>query len=207
VWAAHSIWLDDEDIDILAERGVGVAHNPKCNMKIADGAAPIAKMLRKGIPVGLGIDSCAVSDNTDFFEAMRTMVFLQRVHTLDPKAVLGKDALRMATIEGAKVLGMDDRIGSIEKGKSADLLLIDLSGVNTRPYNNLVNNLVFAANSSNIERVIVEGETLMEKGVFTRFDRDSMLDEVERRAAEIYRKAGIELSEYFMIKDCQEVVI
>lgn len=203
VWAAHSIWLDEEDIDILAKYGVGVAHNPKCNMKIADGAAPIAEMRKRGVAVGLGIDSCAVSDNTDFFEAMRTMVFLQRLETMDPKAVLGREALRMATIEGARVLGKEDEIGSIEQGKQADLLLVDLHGVNTRPYNDLVNNLVFAANTSNIDRVIVGGETLVNRGVFMRFDKDSMLDEVERRAARIYRDAGIELPGHFMIKDLE----
>jgi 5-methylthioadenosine/S-adenosylhomocysteine deaminase len=201
VWAAHSIWLDDKDIEILARRGVGVAHNPKCNMKIADGAAPISDMLKAGVPVGLGIDSCAVSDNTDFFEAMRTMVFLQRLRTMDPKAVLGRQALRMATIEGARVLGMEDEIGSLEKGKAADMVLIDLSGVNLRPYNDLVNNLVFAANSSNIDRVIVGGETLVSRGQFVRFDRDAELEEVEHRAGEIYRKAGISLPPWFCIND------
>jgi 5-methylthioadenosine/S-adenosylhomocysteine deaminase len=201
VWAAHSIWLDDEDIEILAGRKVGVAHNPKCNMKIADGAAPIRKMLGRGVDVGLGIDSCAVSDNTDFFEAMRTMVFLQRVTAMDPKAVLGKDALRMATIGGAKVVGKDKEIGSLEEGKEADILLVDLTGVNTRPYNDLVNNLVFAANTGNIERVIVAGETLVNKSEFTRFDKNSKLDEVEHRAAEIYRSAGIQLPAHFAIND------
>jgi 5-methylthioadenosine/S-adenosylhomocysteine deaminase len=202
VWAAHSIWLDDEDIDILAAHHVGVAHNPKCNMKIADGAAPIARMLKKGLSVGLGIDSCAVSDNTDFFEAMRTMIFLQRITEMNPKAVLGKQALRMATIEGARVLGKDHDIGSIEVGKLADLLLVNLTGVHTRPYNDLVNNLVFAANSDAIDRVIVGGETLVKGKSFTRFDKDEVLDRAERRAAEIYRGAGISLPRYFMIKDC-----
>jgi 5-methylthioadenosine/S-adenosylhomocysteine deaminase len=203
VSAAHSIWLDDGDVDILAGRGVGVAHNPKCNMKIADGAAPVAAMLKKGVEVGLGIDSCAVSDNTDFFEAMRTMVFLQRLTTMDPKAVLGREALRIATIGGAKVLGKEKEIGSIEEGKCADLLLVDLTAVNTRPYNEIVNNLVFAANSSNIERVIVGGETLVNRGEFTRFDKEAVLDDAERQAARIYREAGIEIPAHFMIKDLQ----
>lgn len=201
VWAAHSIWLDDDDIEILARRKVGVAHNPKCNMKIADGAAPIRNMIQAGIDVGLGIDSCAVSDNTDFFEAMRTMVFLQRVTTMDPKAVLGKEALKMATIGGARVLGKEKEIGSLEEGKEADILLVDLTGVNTRPYNDLVNNLVFAANSGAIDRVIVAGETLVSASGFTRFDRDSKLNEVEHRAAEIYRSAGIQLPAHFAIND------
>lgn len=201
VWAAHGVWLDADDIDILAARKVGIAHNPKCNMKIASGAAPVTAMRKKGIPVGLGIDSCAVSDNTDFFEAMRTMVFLQRVTTMDPKAILGKDALRIATIEGARALGKEHEIGSLEMGKQADILLVDLGNVNTRPYNNLVNNLVFAANSSNIDCVIVGGEILMNKGVFTRFDKESVLDEAEKQASALYRAAGIELPSYFTINE------
>lgn len=201
VCAIHSIWLNPEDIEILAHHHVGISHNPKCNMKIASGTAPVVEMKKQGLHIGIGIDSCAVSDNTDFFEAMRTMVFLQRVTTMDPTALLGKDALRMATIEGAKSIGKGDEIGSIEKGKKADIILVDLTDVNTRPYNELVNNLVFAANSSNVDTVIVEGEVMVDNGKFTRFDKESMLDEVESRAAEIYRAAGIDLPPYFSIND------
>jgi 5-methylthioadenosine/S-adenosylhomocysteine deaminase len=107
----------------------------------------------------------------------------------------------MATIGGAKVVGKDKEIGSLEEGKEADILLVDLTGVNTRPYNDLVNNLVFAANTGNIERVIVAGETLVNKSEFTRFDKNSKLDEVEHRAAEIYRSAGIQLPAHFAIND------
>jgi len=201
VCAVHSIWLNPEDIEILAQHNVGISHNPKCNMKIASGAAPIADMKKQGLHIGIGIDSCAVSDNTDFFEAMRTMIFLQRVTTMNPTALLGKDALKIATIEGAKSIGKGDEIGSLEKGKKADILLINLTDVNTRPYNDLVNNLVFAANSANIDTVLVEGEVLMHKGDFTRFNKESILDEVENRVAEIYRDAGVELPRFFSIND------
>ena len=201
VWAAHCIWLDSEDIDILARHHVGVSHNPKCNMKIASGAAPVAEMRKRGISVGIGIDSCAVSDNTDFFEAMRTAIFLQRLATGDPKAVLGKEALRMATIEGAAALGKDHKTGSLEQGKQADMIMVRLTDVNLRPYNDIVNNLVFAAGSSNISCVIADGEVLMRDGVFTRFDKDAVLDEVESKAAALYRAAGIEIPRHFMIKE------
>ena len=170
-------------------------------MKLASGAAPIAEMMKRGVDIGIGIDSCAVSDNTDFFEAMRTMIFLQRITTMDPKAILGKDALKMATIGGARAINKGHLIGSLEPGKQADIQLINLTDVNTRPYNDLLNNLVFAANSSNIDCVIVDGEVLMRGGVFTRFDKDEMLDEVEREAAAIYRAAAIDLPPHFMFKD------
>lgn len=198
-WAAHCIWLDDSDIDILKHRGVGVAHNPKCNMKIADGAAPIRQMLQKGVDVGLGIDSCAVSDNTDFFEAMRTAIFLQRLVTKDATAVRGRDALRMATIGGARVLKMDSLIGSLEPGKSADLIMVDLTGVNMRPYNDYVNNLVFAANSSNIRLVMVGGEVLVHDGRMISLDEDAAIEEAEEYAYKTFSKAGLSLAPYFQI--------
>lgn len=201
VWAAHCIWLTGEDIDILAKHHVGVAHNPKCNMKLADGPAPIAAMLKSGLAVGLGIDSCAVSDNTDFFEAMRAMVFLQRLTTMDPKAIVGKEALKAATIGGARAMGKGAEIGSLEAGKAADIIVVDLTAVNTRPYNDIENNLVFAANSQNIEKVLIGGQVLVDRGRFTRFDKEEVLDEVEHKAAQIYRNAGIELPPYFAIKD------
>ncbi len=199
VWAAHSIWLTEQDQDILARYGVGVAHNPKCNMKISSGAAPVRDMLRRGIAVGLGVDSCAVSDNTDFFETMRTAVFLQRVTTMDPEAILGFEALDMATAMGAKAMKMDDRIGTLEEGKLADLIVVDLTAVNIRPFNNLVNNLVFAANSSNIRSVMVGGEWLIENGKFVRFDEEAMLDEAEGYIAQLLKEKGLDVPSYFAI--------
>ena len=199
-WAAHCIWLTPEDVEILKRHGVGVAHNPKCNMKIADGAAPIAQMLRAGVDVGLGIDSCAVSDNTDFFEAMRTAVFLQRLVNKDASVILGRDALRMATVGGAKTLKLDREIGTLETGKSADLICVDLDKLNTRPYNELINNLVFAANSSNISLVMVGGDILVENGKMVEFDEDAALDEAEAYAEDTFRQAGLELPDYFSIK-------
>lgn len=198
-WAAHCIWLTDEDVDILRRHGVGVAHNPKCNMKIADGAAPVARMLQTGVDVGLGIDSCAVSDNTDFFEAMRTSVFLQRLVNKDASVILGRDALRMATIGGAAAVKLDREIGTLEPGKSADLIFVDLNRLNTRPYNDLVNNLVFAANSSNISLVMVSGDILVQDGRITGFDGEAALDEAETYAEDTFRRAGLELPEYFSI--------
>ena len=203
VWAAHCIWLNSADIDILNRHKVGIAHNPKCNMKICCGVAPITEMLKKGLAIGLGIDSCAVSDNTDFFEVMRTAIFLQRVTTMDPTAILGRDALVMATRAGAEVVKLKEKIGTLEVGKEADLIILDLREVNLRPFNNLINNLVFAANSSNIKTVMVAGEILIKEGKFTRFDEEAILDEAEEYIAFILRKKGLEIPPYFMIKQLE----
>lgn len=199
VWAAHSIWLTSDDQRILRSHNVGVAHNPKCNMKIADGAAPIAEMLSRGIPVGLGIDSCAVSDNTDFFEAMRTSVFLQRVHNLNSRIMTGKDALVMATRKGAEAIKMSDEIGTLEIGKQADMILVSLEGRRLRPFNDLINNLVFAANSSDIHTVIVAGDILIDGGKFTRFDADLRFDQAEEYVAELLWERGLNIPDYFAV--------
>ncbi|MEI7884394.1 MAG: amidohydrolase family protein [Clostridia bacterium] len=204
VWAAHSIWLTDEDINILKKYQVGIAHNPKCNMKIADGVAPIRKMLAKGLHVGLGIDSCAVSDNTDFFEAMRTAVFLQRIDGMDATAILGEDALVMATIGGAAALGREKELGSLEVGKEADIIFVDLRACNIRPFNNIVNNLVFAANSSNIKAVLVAGDVLLWDGKLVKIDEAAALDAAEEYASYIFRKAGLQIPEYFSMKEFYE---
>ena len=198
-WGAHCIWVTDEDIEILKNYDVGIAHNPKCNMKIADGAAPIVKMLRSGLDVGLGIDSCAVSDNTDFFEAMRTYVFLQRLVEKDATVTIGSDALKMATIGGARAVKMGDQIGSLEIGKCADMIFIDLARINMRPFNNLINNIVFAANSQNIKRVMVGGDILVEDGLITAFDEEEAINEAENCAYETFRSHGLELPTYFNI--------
>ena len=106
---AHCIWLSDEDIELFAKTGTKVAHNPECNMKIADGVAPIRKMLDAGVVVSLGTDSCAVNDNMDMFEAMRTAAFLQKVTTMDPRVLPAPVTLRMATLGGARGPGHGSR--------------------------------------------------------------------------------------------------
>ena len=140
VLAAHSIWLSDEDIALLKETGTAVAHCPESNMRGACGVAPITKMLRAGVVVSLGTDTCAGNDNMDMFEAMRAAASLQKVHLMDPAAVLATEMLEAATIGGARALGVSDQIGSLEVGKKADVILVDLQGAHLRPINNIVNN-------------------------------------------------------------------
>lgn len=196
-FAAHGIWLTDEDIGILRETGTSIVHNPECNMKIASGVAPIAKMLKAGVNVALGTDSCATNDNTDLFEAMRLAVMLQRVYNLDAMCVSSYQGLEMATRGGAEAIGMGNELGSLEIGKLADIVLVDLTAVNMRPVNNALNNLVYCTNSSNVDTVIVNGEVVVEKGRLVTVDEEEALDQAEGYAGKRFQEAGLNVPPYF----------
>lgn len=199
VQGAHSIWLSDEDIELYRQTGVKVAHNPECNMKIADGIAPITKMLEAGVVVSLGTDSCSVNDNMDMFEAMRTAAFLQKVTTMNPAALPASTTLRMATLSGAEALGMADEIGSLEVGKKADLILVDLSGAHMRPINNLENSLVYCANANDVQTVICDGQVVMEDRQILTLDEEAWVSQATRYAYERFTAEGIKLPSYYSI--------
>jgi len=201
VLGAHCIWLSDEDIQILNETKTSVSYNPECHMKIALGIAPVAKMLDAGVTVSLGTDTCAVNDNMDMFEAMRVGAFLQKVSTMDPVVVPAYEALEMGTIGGAKALGMADQIGSLEVGKQADLILVDLTGVHMRPINNIVNNLVYSASTAcDVETVIVDGKLVVEDRQLLCFDEAEVLSEAEAFALERFTEAGLDIPPYYQLE-------
>jgi 5-methylthioadenosine/S-adenosylhomocysteine deaminase len=160
--AAHGIWLDDEDIATLARKGVGVAHCPSSNMKLASGVAPLPKLLKWNVALGLGPDGPAGSNNDfNLFEEMDLAAKLQKVTTMDPEALPAQEAFAMATIGGARVLGMEKEIGSIEPGKRADLIAIGLDGAHTWPMFNVYSHLVYALKASDVSDVIVNGKTVV----------------------------------------------
>lgn len=193
VLAAHCIWLADEDVSILAETGTGVSYSPECHMKVALGIAPIAKLLDAGVPVALGIDSDAVNDNVDLFEAARVGAMVQKLGTMDPSVVPAAQALEMATIGGARALGLDDEIGSLEPGKKADVVLVDLSAAHMRPINSIVNNLVYAASApADIADVIVDGEILVRDHELCRDEEAAIVAEAEGYLIERLTQAGME---------------
>ena len=199
VVGAHCIWLSDEDILLLKETGTSVAHNPECNMKVADGIAPITQMLEEGVIVSLGTDSCAVNDNMDMFEAMRVAAFLQKVNQMDAAAVSAYQVLEMATIGGARALGMGDEIGSLEVGKKADIILVDLTGSHMRPINNLVNNLVYCASAaSDVETVIIDGRIIVQDRRLQSCDEEEVISAAEEYAARKFSEIGLEISPYYL---------
>jgi len=197
VLGAHCIWLSDEDIDLFARTGTKVAHNPECNMKIADGVAPIRKMLDAGVVVSLGTDSCAVNDNMDMFEAMRSAAFLQKVTTMDPRVLPAPVTLRMATLGGAQALGMEREIGSLVCGKKADLILVDLTAASMRPINRIENSLVYCASSHDVVTVICDGRVVMEDRRIRTLDEEAWVGAAVSYAQARFTEAGIDLPAYF----------
>ncbi|MDD5544154.1 MAG: amidohydrolase [Acidobacteriia bacterium] len=162
VVAAHCVWVNDTDIAILKTFDVGCAHNPSSNMMLASGVAPVVKMLQAGMDVGLGTDGPAGSNNDfDMLEEMDLASKLQKITLMDPKALPARSAVAMATIEGAKVLKLDKEIGSLEKGKRADLIILNLSHPNEVPSYDLYGSLVYSIKGCDVDTTIVNGHILM----------------------------------------------
>jgi 5-methylthioadenosine/S-adenosylhomocysteine deaminase len=161
VLAAHGVWITEPDIALLKMRGVGVSHNPESNMKLASGAAPVPAYLAADAAIGLGTDGAASNNDLDMFEAMRVASLLHKLQTGDPRAVSARAALEMATIRGARALGMESRIGSLEPGKHADVILVDVSGARQTPMYDPVSHLVYVVRGGDVRTTIVNGRVLM----------------------------------------------
>ncbi len=160
--AAHGVWLNDADLAILKARGTGLAHNPSSNMKLASGVAPVIKILALGIPMGLGTDGVAGSNNdVDMMEEMDLAAKLQKVTTGDPQALPAEEAFAMATIIGARALRLDSLIGSLEPGKRADLITIRIDAPHAVPMYNVYSQLVYALKASDVSDVMVNGRTIV----------------------------------------------
>ena len=160
--AAHGVWLNDADLSILKRRDTGLAHNPSSNMKLASGVAPVVKILRMGIPMGLGTDGVAGSNNDhNMMEEMDLAAKLQKVTTRDPRALPAIEAFEMATITGARALHMDKLIGSLENNKRADMISISLAGAHAVPLYNVYSQLVYALKGSDVTDVMVNGRVIV----------------------------------------------
>ena len=177
VLAAHGVWLTPSDIEILASRQVAVSHNPESNMKLASGIAPVPGLLAAGVVVGLGTDGAASNNDLDMFEAMREAALLHKVATGDPRVVPAPQALAMATIDGARALGLDDRVGSLEVGKRADLISVSTRGARQTPLYEPVSHLVYVARGHDVRTSIVNGRMLMRDGVVLTLDEATVVAE------------------------------
>ena len=183
--AAHAVWVTDDEVSILRRRGVGISHNPESNMKLASGVAPVPKYLAAGVLVGLGTDGAASNNDLDMFEAMRQAALLHKLTTGDPRAVPAATALEMATIGGARVLGLQDAIGSLEVGKRADLLVVDATQARQTPMYDPVSHLVYVSRGDDVETTIVNGRVLMEKRRVRSLDEPRVLADARRMAEEV----------------------
>jgi 5-methylthioadenosine/S-adenosylhomocysteine deaminase len=158
---AHGVWVNDEDMEILAKRGVGLSHNPESNMKLASGVAPVQKWLDHGIHAGLGTDGAASNNDLDMFEAIRQASFLQKLASNDPRAMPASLAIELATRRGAEALGMLDKIGSLEVGKQADVITISLASARQTPLYEPLGQIAFATHGDDVQNTIVAGRVLM----------------------------------------------
>ena len=188
--AAHCVHVDDQDIQILLQHGVGVAHNPSSNTKLASGIAPIARMLSAGLNVGIGTDGAGSNNDLDMIEEMRLASFLGKVATMDPTALPARTTLAMATIIGARALHLDHLIGSLEPGKRADLISISTEDIRHQPAFNrdqgsIYSRLVYAAHQEDVRDVMVNGVWLMRDRELLTVDTESLRAEVEGLATKI----------------------
>lgn len=161
VIAAHVVWPTEEEIGVLKRLGVGVVHNPQSNMKLASGVAPIPEMIRQELRLGLGTDGAASNNDLNMWEEMDTAAKLHKLISNDPKVVTALQALELATISGARALHLEKEIGSIEVGKRADLVIVDLDDLNQTPYFNIYSELVYATKAADVRTVIIEGRVVM----------------------------------------------
>ena len=188
---AHSVWLDDDELRIIAASGATVAHCPVSNMYLASGVARIPEMLALGIPVGLASDGPGSNNRQDLFEAMKVAVLLQKVHALDPMILQPEDALHMACRGGAKAFAMADTIGMIEPGRKADLVVVDLRSVFVAPVHRVISALVFNATPRDVRDVIVDGRVVIRDREVLTVDEPKLLAEASEAARNLFRRAGI----------------
>ncbi|MDA4125426.1 MAG: amidohydrolase [Thaumarchaeota archaeon] len=185
VLAVHCVWLDEEDIQTLARNNVSVSHCPLANMIIADGVAPIREMLKAGVTCSLGTDGAASNNNQDMLGVIKSAALLQKVHYLDPLASSAWKVLEMATIGGAKALGMEGTIGSLKEGYRADIIVVDFRKPHTTPVYDPVANLVYSARPDNVVTVLVDGKVIMKEGVLQGIDEASAVRRLQEDAEKL----------------------
>ena len=159
--AAHVVFANPNEIEILNRRGVGVAHNPQSNMKLASGVAPVPQMLERGVRLGLGTDGAASNNDLNMWEEMDSAAKLHKVFSGDPKVVSAEQAFQMATIGGARALHLENKIGSLEAGKRADIVVVDFDSLHQTPFYNVYSHLVYATKASDVRTVVIDGRVVM----------------------------------------------
>jgi len=163
ILAAHAVWLSEGEIKLIKERGVKLSHNPVSNMKLASGISPVTRLVEKGVCVSLGTDGAASNNNLDLFQEMKTATLLQKVNLMDPTVLPAGKVMEMATSDGAAALGLEDEIGTIEVGKKADLVLVNMMAPHLTPQRSPLSHMVYSAGGSDVDTVICNGQILMQE--------------------------------------------
>jgi 5-methylthioadenosine/S-adenosylhomocysteine deaminase len=187
---AHCVWVDDDEQSLLAERGVKVLHCPGSNLKLGSGLAPVVEMRKKGISVSLGADGAACNNHLDMFEEMRLAAVLQSVRH-HPGALTARDAVSMATREGARALGLESELGSIEPNKRADLILIDRDQPNLALATDPYSTIVYAARATDVRTTIVDGHVLVDEFKPSRWDAGDIARTARTEAAALAKRANL----------------
>lgn len=183
--ADHCVHLDSEDIEILAEHKVRVIHNPESNMKLASGVAPVPELLARGVVVGLGTDGCASNNNLDLLGEMDMAAKLHKVHNMDPTVMDALTVLKMATIEGARALGLEGLTGSLETGKKADLIVVDSQSPHMTPMYNPFSHLVYSARGNDVVHVIINGHQVMENRNLLTLNLTEIMTDAKEKSLQI----------------------
>lgn len=177
--AAHCVHVTENDMGILRDHGVTAAHNPESNMKLSSGIAPVLRMIEKGVNVSIGTDGASSNNDLDMWGEMRSASFLQKVAGGNPSAMPAYEILKMATVNGAKALGMEDRLGRIAEGMIADMVMLDIEKPHYYPRHDMVANLVYCAKSSDVDTVFVDGRMVVSDGRVAGLDTENLYREVE----------------------------
>ena len=186
--AVHCIWLSDEDMDSLAATGTMVSHTPESEMKLGSGSPPVPELLERGVTVSLGTDGCASNNDQDMFLEMDVAAKLQKVRLLDPTALAAREVVWMSTMGGARALGLDHDIGSLEKGKFADIVILNLRKPHLIPLYDYYSHLVYAAKGSDVDTTLVNGKIIVENGKLAHLDVDSAMNHVIEYSKEVRKR-------------------
>jgi 5-methylthioadenosine/S-adenosylhomocysteine deaminase len=189
--ACHCVWLTGEEMDLLARRKVRVVHNLESNLKLASGVAPVPELLSRGVVVGLGTDGCASNNNLDLFQEMDFVAKVHKAHRLDPTVMPAQAVLEMATLGGARVLGMEKEIGSLEVGKKADVIILDLNKPHLQPVYNIVSHLVYSATGADVRDVIIDGKVIMENRKLLTLEEEEILRKAKEWGEKIRSQSAI----------------
>jgi len=187
---AHCVHLDDHEFEILARTRTNVAHCPSSNLKLGSGVAEVTKMLQRRVSVSLGADGAACNNRLDMLTELRSMALLQKA-AHGPEAMPANQSLRIATIEGAKALGLEREIGSLETGKRADLIIVDLNTLHATPHSDPISALVYSAQPSDVKTVIINGELVMKDRQLITIDEELVVREATQERAGLMNRAGI----------------
>ena len=185
--AVHCVHLSDSDIDILKEKNISVSNNPGSNLKLGNGFARIDDLIKKGVNVCLGTDGAASNNNLNMFEEMTLASLINKGLTKDPQTLPAYKALEMATIDGARALELEDQIGSIEIGKKADVIMVDLDKPHFYPRHDDLSSLIYSAQGSDVDTVIVDGNILMEKKELLTLNLEKVIKDAEICAKELVK--------------------